>query len=504
MSRPSRREFLAAGFGAAPLFAAKKRPRPDKNVLFIALDDLRPDLGCYGHPEARTPNIDRIARRGLTFLRAYCQQAASSPSRTSLMSGLRPDTTRVHDRETHLRRYRPDAVTLPELFKRHGYETTAFGKIYGNPRMDDRPSWSIPPWIAGNGEWGSAENRAFAERNWSELKRNGWRSSGRLSIDRNQPSWEAPDAADNELPDGMTAEAAVAAMRELKGRRRFFLAVGFLRPHLPFVAPRRYYDLYPLGRIKASPYPDPPRGAPPYALDDSAELRGYKDIPAEGPIAERKQRELIRGYYASISYADAQVGRLLDALEALGLADDTVVCLWGDHGYHLGEHGLWTKHTNFEAAVHAPLIVSCPGQRNRGRKTRALTELVDIYPSLCDICHVPIPDGLEGSSFTPLFDDPERIWKRAAFSQYPRLIPGVGEGVGRSLRTDRYRYTEWAAEESPYKASELYDYRADPHETRNIALLRENVSLVNGLAGMLQQGWMGSLPPTDPRSSEES
>jgi arylsulfatase A-like enzyme len=240
---------------------------------------------------------------------------------------------------------------------------------------------------------------------------------------------------------------------------------------------------------------EPPMGAPPYALHDSPELRGYADIPQAGPIPEQKARELIRGYLASVSFVDAQIGRLLRGLEDSGLRERTVIVLWGDHGYHLGEHGLWNKNTDFEAAARAPLIVSSPGQRAKGRKTAALTELVDIYPSLCEICGIPKPLGLEGSSFVPLFEDPDRLWKRAVFSQCPREIPGVGAGMGFSMRTHRYRYTEWTVEGSPHRSAELYDYEADPLEQMNIANRPENVSLVNGLSGMLREGWRASLPP---------
>jgi arylsulfatase A-like enzyme len=246
--------------------------------------------------------------------------------------------------------------------------------------------------------------------------------------------------------------------------------------------------------------PFPPAGAPRFALHNSAELRGYTDIPGDGPISGEKARELVRAYYACVSYMDAQVGRLLGALDELGLTESTTVVLVGDHGYHLGEHGLWNKHTNFETAVRTPLIVRVPDGKAKGRKTAALTELTDIYPSLCALSNLPIPDGLEGSTFSPLFEDPDRIWKRAVFSQYPREIPGIGPAMGYSMRTNRFRYTEWRAPGTPYKSAELYDYVEDPQEMANLAVRPENASLVNGLAGMLQEGWRSAFPPTDPRS----
>ncbi|MCB1022103.1 MAG: sulfatase [Acidobacteria bacterium] len=501
------------GVAAAPLLAQRRKAQiGDKNVLFIVVDDLRPTLRCYGDPDAITPNIDRLAADGLTFTRAYCQQAVCSPSRTSMMTGLRPDTTGVHDLETHFRRFVPNAVTLPQHFRKYGYKTTAFGKIFHKPELDDFPSWSEAPWIADNAAWGSAENAEFVRAKWDQLEADGWKSTERFYFepDKRTPakpgergwnmlSWEARAVEDDDLADGKAASAAIAALRRLKGER-FFMGVGFLKPHLPFRAPKKYFDLYKDIAINGNRNPFPPAGAPRFALHNNPELRGYSDIPPDGPIPGEKGKELLRAYYACVSYMDAQVGRLLDALDELGLADSTAVVLVGDHGYHLGEHGLWNKQTNFENAVRTPLIVRYPGQRGKGRKTSGLTELTDIYPSLCQICRLPIPDGLEGSTFGPLFEDPERIWKRAVFSQYPREIPGIGPGMGYSMRTNRFRYTEWRAPGSPYKSVELYDYVEDPYETENIASQPRNASLVNGLSGMLQEGWRNALPPTDPRS----
>lgn len=523
MGRHSRRTFLkrslqapgasCVGYKASRLFATRRPESPLWNVLFIGVDDLRPDLGCYGNRLTFTPNIDRLAAEGLTFTRAYCQQAVCSPSRTSLMTGRRPDTTRVYDLETHFRRYLPDIKTLPEQFKHSGYTSTAFGKMFHRPHLDDFPSWSIPSWIPDGDAWNSVSNRETTQKRWDELRATEWVSRKRFFYDpakrhtrklhRNAhaiewevPSWESPDVADTALPDGQIADAAIAAIKELQNKR-FFLGAGFLKPHLPFVVPKKYYDLYPLDDIDLPENTTPPHGAPSFALHSSGELRGYSDIPSAGPISQKKAREIIRGYYASISYIDSQIGRLIAALEQHALRDNTVIVLWGDHGYHLGEHGLWNKHTNFETATRSPLIVSVPGQRNAGRTTQALTEFVDIYPSLCDICGITQPSGLEGSSFTPLFEDPDRLWKRAAFSQYPRDIPDVGPGMGRSIRTQRYRFTEWRALETNFLASELYDYQLDPGGTRNIAYEPTNASLVNGLSGMLREGWRSSLPPTD-------
>lgn len=512
----SRREFWSRGgislSAIAGLAGASAESRdgqpPYQNVLLILVDDLRPELGCYGSSRVLTPQIDRLAASGLTFLKSYCQQAASSPSRTSLLTGLRPDTTRVYDQQTHFRRARPSAVTLPQHFKRHGYATTAFGKIFHRPVLDDRLSWSISPWISGGPEWGSRENEARADSNWSRLRNGSWLASDPVSVgppgDGTQlskkmdelRSWQTRDVDDRALPDGRTARAAAAAIAALKNQR-FLLAVGFVRPQLPLAAPKRYFDLYPAGSWAGPESPEPPLNAPSFALHGSEEVRVYADIPSEGPIPETKAKELIRAYRACVSFIDAQVGILLDALDEHGLTDSTVVAFVGVNGSHLGELGLWNKNSNYESATHAPLVVHAPGQRNAGRRTEALVESVDIFPSLCSLCHLPRPGGLEGSSWLGLFDDPKRLWKRAVYSQHPRSIPGVGPGMGYSMRTSRYRYTEWSGLNSPYSTAELYDYKDSPYELRNIANRPEHVSLVNGLAHMLREGWQNSLPPTE-------
>ena len=510
----SRRAFLRTGGLSACAVAcaagasAKETESPDPapNVLLVLVDDLRTELGCYGSARVRTPNIDRIAKGGLTFLRSYCQQAASGPSRTALLTGLRPDTTRVYDGRTHFRRAVPGAVTLPEHFRRHGYETTAFGTIFESPAMDDLPSWSIAPWTPDSPAWRSEENQLAARASWNGLRGNAWlRPDG--TGDRAAPgsdvtpSWSVADVEESQLPDGQVARRAAAAVAELK-HSPFLIGVGFRRPRLPFVAPERYFDLYPRGSWGAPQVPDPPRDAPRFALHGSEEIRGYADIPAEGPVPESKARELVRAYRACTSFTDAQIGLLLDALDEEGLSESTVVVVAGVNGSHLGELGLWNKNSNYEAATHAPLVVRAPGQRNAGRKTDALVESVDLFPSLCSVCGIPFPREREGSSWQGLFEDPKRLWKRAAFSQHPRVIPGVGPGMGYSMRTARHRYTEWSGVDSPYSTAELYDYKESRIELRNIANRPEHGSLVNGLAHMLREGWQGSLPPSElPTSS---
>jgi arylsulfatase A-like enzyme len=462
------------------------------NVLFIAVDDLRPELGCYDHPVVQSPNIDRLAARGLVCNRAYCQQAVCSPSRSSLLTGRRPDTTKVYDLQTHFRTHIPDVITLPQYFKQQGYHVQGFGKIY-HGGYDDPPSWTVPH-LPSRGPGYGPEAQALLKRLQEEARKKGLDLTKRPNQPRG-PAWEAPDVPDAALPDGAVAERALAVLREVKDKP-FFLAVGFLKPHLPFVAPRKYWDLYKPEQIKLADNPSPPKDAPAYALHNSGELRNYHGMPKDNaPFTNDQARQLIHGYYAAVSYMDAQVGRLLDELDRLQLAHKTVVILWGDHGWQLGEHGLWCKHTNYETSTRAALVLSVPGQQSAGRKTDALVEYVDIYPTLVDVCGLPLPSGLEGTSFKPLLDDPRRPWKKAAFSQYPRNVAGRGRGMGYTIRTDRYRLVEWSVPGKDFRAYELYDHRADPGENVNLAQRPEHAATIKELAAALQAGWRAALPP---------
>ena len=505
----SRRQFLRAGVataacalvpsGLATLAGAQDRKL---NVLFIAVDDLRPELGCYGVRDIKSPNIDALAARGTLFDRAYCQQAVCSPSRTSLLTGLRPDTTRIYDLETHFRLTIPNAVTLPEYFKQHGYHTQGLSKIF-HGGLDDPQSWSVPHWQPKLPNYASAEVRDDIARRIQELQTQGEDMTTKilkrdpktgipLKVSRPKvrvmgPPWDCADVPDNALIDGATADRAIEVMRQVKDKP-FLLAVGFLKPHLPFVAPKKYYDMYSLGKIKLADNPYPPKDCPDYALAHWGELRNYKGMPKTGDMPDKEARELRRAYYAAASYTDAQIGRVIGELDRLGLRDNTVIVLWGDHGWQLGEHSEWCKHTNFEVTTRAPLILSAPGMKG-GVRTEALAEFVDIYPTLCDLCGLPLPAGLEGTSLKPLMADPKRPWKSAAFSQYPRS--GL---MGHSIRTDRYRYTEWAEPDKEPAARELYDHKLDPEENVNIANLPENKAVVIELARKLHAGWRGALP----------
>jgi arylsulfatase A-like enzyme len=453
------------------------------NVLFVAVDDLRTELGCYGVAGIKSPNIDRLAARGTLFERAYCQQAVCSPSRTSLLTGCRPDTTKVYDLETHFRTNLPDVVTLPQHFKACGYFTRSVGKIF-HGGLDDKGSWSEPPAKANRPMYLLPENQALVARKTKAAEGKTFKTPSARYNAMAGPAWECADVPDNAYSDGAIAEAAIEMLRAAKDKP-FFLAVGFLKPHLPFIAPKKYWDLYARESIPPAPNPFPPKNATRFTLADWGEMRAYDDIPRVGPVTDEQARTLKHGYYACVSYMDAQFGRVLDELERLGLRERTVIVFWGDHGWKLGEHAAWCKHSNLENDTHAPLICSAPGQKQAGARTRALVEFVDIYPSLCELAGLPLPTHLEGTSFAPLLDAPDRPWKAAAFSQYPR-----GQVMGYSLRTERHRFTRWVSRaDGTEQARELYDQQNDPQENENIAERPENRELVESLTRQAKAGW---------------
>jgi iduronate 2-sulfatase len=499
----SRRSFLGAS--VASTLAGELRAAPQaRNVLFLAIDDLRCELGCYGRTWVKTPNIDRLASQGVTFTNAHCQISVCSPSRTSVMTGLRPDSTGIFDLRTHFRKKLPGAVTLPQQFRNNGYLTTAFSKIYhlGNHTpggLDDPDSWSEPSWHPGGPKWGTRAWRQQAAEHRAELISNQWTCDIALAGFKSGkgaawevPSVEALDRPDSEFTDGQTTDAVIEALGELKSKP-FFLGVGYLNPHLPFNAPKRFFDLYPPGSEKTAANPNRPAGAPDCATHEWGELRQYNDIGARGELPPAKARELVRGYYAATSFMDAQVGRVLDALEQHDLAKNTIVVLWGDNGFHLGDHGLWSKHSNFEEATHIPLIVKVPGHKSAGQRIDALTELVDLYPSICELASVPRPAALQGKSFAPLLEDPAQPWKQAACSQFPRQIPGKGNAMGYSIRTRRYRYTEWRLPNQDPFAREFYDYQEDPLESVNLVDKPASQPAVRECARLMRQFGTASL-----------
>jgi iduronate 2-sulfatase len=464
------------------------------NVLFIAVDDLRPELGCYGYSQIKSPNIDALAARGLQFNRAYCQFALCNPSRSSLLTGRRPESIQVYDLETFVRTHAPDVVTLPQLFKNNGYEARSIGKIFHvtNGNHEDDVSWSARPWQSPKSAKPAAKNKQTdVDANGKAVAKPDRTKSGKRRVGAepfepraNVLPYESPDVADNQLLDGQIADRAASVMNEVKDKQ-FFLAVGFHKPHMPWIAPKKYYDMYQDSDIHLAAFQELPAGAPAFASNDAGEFRSYKGIPKEGPIPEAKQREAIHSYFACISYTDAQVGKVMSELDRLGLRKNTIVILWGDHGYQLGEHGTWNKRTNWEVAARVPLMISVPGQQRVGEKTDALVELLDMYPTLAELCHLDAPKDLEGKSFVPLVENPNAEWKAAAFTTYHKPLPEMGTGFGRAMRTDRYRFVEWSGPKSKKRVYELYDERSDPLEKTNIADRPENADLVAKLERQL-------------------
>lgn len=473
------------------------RSRRRKNILFIAVDDLRPELGCYGHPMVKTPNIDRLADQGLLFERTYCQQAVCAPSRASLLTGKRPDTTKVYDLKTHIRTTMPDVVTLQQHFKNSGYFSEGIGKLF-HIQLEDAASYSVPHRYGTGGLYALEENKQLLIGGGKEFPNTGSNAERIGPIIRYANAVESADVPDNIYVDGTVADMAIESLRTLAARETaadekdhqpFFLGVGFVKPHLPFSAPKKYWDLYDRRQIPM-PYPDRPKNAPDIAFTNWPELRNYSDIPDTGPCDEARTRQLIHGYYACVSYMDAQVGRLLDELDRLDLRKDSIVVLWGDNGWKLGEYSAWSKHTNFELDTHIPMIISDPDYPKR-RRTTALTELVDIYPTLCELCGLSLPQGLEGTSMVPLLNDPSVPWKKAVFSQYPR----PKNIMGYSIRTDQYRYTEWIDQKTKeIKDKELYDLKNDPLAKESIVYKPENQKLVAQLHALMASGWQNARP----------
>ena len=487
----------------------KRTSKP--NILFIAVDDLKPLMGCYGNTMVKTPNIDKLAKIATVFKKNYCQQAICGPTRASLMTGSRPDVTKIWNLTTQMRDVNPAIVTLPQYLITQGYTTSGIGKIY-HPSSAiggvDPVSWSIPYLkskesdfpaelgLPANGQYQLPETKArmtpdiIAERK-QQNKDLAANDENPKSI--KGPSTECLDLPDNAYQDGVNALLAKDQIIALsKIDKPFFMAVGFSKPHLPFVAPKKYWDLYKREQMPIASFQEHSKNGPLIAYHQSGELRNYLDIPEFATLPAdslriglkiEKQRALIHGYYAAISYMDAQVGILLNTLESLGTLDNTIIVLWGDHGWHLGDHDLWHKHTNFEEATRAPLIIA--GPRIKSGKINSLTEFVDVFPTICDLAGVAIPKNLDGKSLKPLMLNNKAKGKEYAISQYPRKLKKAemaklgytdAKMMGYSLRTDQYRYTIWmnnfnskeAFNESQVYASEMYDYVKDPLEKVNV------------------------------------
>ena len=436
------------------------------NILFIPIDDLRPQLGCFGRTMTLSPNIDALAAGGVAFTQAYCQVPVCGATRASLLTGVRPTRERFLDYTACVDEDLPGALTLPQHFRNHGYNTVSVGKVFHHMMDSAERSWIKEPWLPQvNGRWRNyvtPENLAIA-----------------TDKDHRGPPYECADVTDDAYFDGQIADKAIEELNRLNDADApFFLAAGFLKPHLPFNAPRKYWELYRHDNVELADNPFAPRGAPDRAVHNWGELRSYFDVPKEGPLPEEMARTLVHGYYAATSYVDAQVGRLLDELERLNLADNTIVVLWGDHGWQLGEHGMWCKHCNFETSLNAPLVIHAPGL-TRGESTTSIVEFLDVYPTLCELAGLTIPEHAEGTSLAPLLGDAGREIKEAAYCRYHS---------GDSVRTGTHLYTEWTDDDGSVAARMLYDHEADPKENDNISEAPENEELAARLSALLREG----------------
>jgi iduronate 2-sulfatase len=467
-------KFLALSLvtGAQMLAAESAKP----NILLICVDDLKPAIGCYGDAMAKTPSIDALAQRAVVFERAYCNQAVCAPSRNALMTSLRPQTLGIYDLATNFRKSRPDAVTMAQHFRQSGYKAQALGKIMhvGHGNGEDAASWDVPHFQGKTVGYALKENQALTrEGALFDNKRPDQLPRGAAT--------EMADVSDETYSDGQIAVEAIRRLQAAKSDKQpFFLAVGFLKPHLPFVAPKRYWDLHDPAKLPQPERLTPPDGAPAYAPQFGGELRNYADMPSGStPLSPELTRHLIHGYYAATSYMDAQLGKVLAELKKLDLEKNTIVVLWGDHGWHLGDHGMWCKHTNYEQATRIPLLVAAPGAK--AVRSQALVETVDVYPTLAELAGLPAREGLDGKSFAAVIREASGKHREFVTHVYPRQ--GM---LGRAVRDERYRLVEWKnpGAEASTAEYELYDYQADPGETKNLAA--SQAELVKILAARIQ------------------
>ena len=452
--------------------AIAQQPADRPNVLLILVDDLRPSFPAYGESFVHAPNLDRLAARGVRFDRAYCNQAICAPSRINLLTGMRSTTSGVYGLSRSFRDRSPDAVTLPQRFKENGYRVEAIGKVFhvGHGSTDDEASWTSPAWRESPVDYAlTASTGGVLTR--EEALFNNWTGGDPWKQPRGA-AWERAPLEDDVYADGRIAREAVRRLRaRAEDREPFFLAVGFTKPHLPFCAPEKYWALYDDHDFPLPANPRPAEGAPPYAEKGArVEIGSYEPVPGgDGPLPDDLTRTLTQGYYAAISYMDSQLGLVLDELDRSGLADNTIVVLWGDHGFHLGHHGTWTKHTNYERDNRIPLLVVAPGVTQPGGECGAFAESVDVYPTLVELAGLPareVPQRLDGMSLAAVLADPSGATRDHAYHAYPR-----GERLGRAIRTERYRMVEWKVVGAPTETAEyeLYDYQTDPLETRNLA-----------------------------------
>ena len=538
---------LAIAFGCKSKTVEKQAIKKKPNILFIAIDDLRPELGSYGSEIAVTPNIDALAAGGLQFNRAYCQQAICSPSRASLMTGARPETIKVIENFTYFRDANPDIITLPQHFKLNGYEATNTGKIYHKPGFADPDlSWSRPPAYdkmtvkksKTPGGFANPESQAMFKKNRADMIAKYGPNAPRNGLGKG-PAYENADVPDTFYEDGYNAELAIVTMKDMIEKnpdKPFFLGMGMKKPHLDWLAPKKYWDLYNPSDIKLATQTTAPEGSAAMGLHPSFELRARFGIPKKGPIDDEMARTLKHAYLACVSYIDAQIGKMINALEKEGLRENTIIILWSDHGWHLGDMGIWGKATNYEIGTRVPLIIWTPDMRKevRGTSSDALVELVDMYPTLSELAGLEKPTHLEGQSFVPLLSNPKQEWKSAVFSQFPNpalrewaanpLSKGMRETyfgplikeqeakikkqqgskwnrelfenrlMGYGMRTNNYRMIVWKDYTKPESEPlfiELYDHKNDPTETKNVA--DENPEIVKELLVQFNKGWKGNL-----------
>jgi len=538
--------LIGCAFGCKQENQAKQEDAKKPNILFIAIDDLRPELGTYGSEIAVTPNLDKLASDGLQFDRAYCQQAICSPSRASLMTGARPETINVIENFTYFRDANPNIITLAQHFKNNGYEATHTGKIYHKPGFADPDlSWSRKP--AFNkmaiersqtpGGFALEENQEMFKKNQADMIAKYGPNAPRNGLGKG-PAYEKADVPDTFYEDGYNAELAIVTMKDMVEKnpdKPFFLGMGMKKPHLDWLAPKKYWDLYKRENIKLTSQTEAPENGAAMGLHPSFELRARYGIPKKGTIDDKLAKTLKHAYLASVSYIDAQIGKMIDALEKEGLRDDTIIMVWSDHGWHLGEMGIWGKATNYETSARVPLMIWTPDmpKESRGKTSKALVELVDMYPTLSELAGLELPDHLEGQSFAPLLQNPNKEWKKAAFTQFPTpalrewaanpLSKGMRETyfgplieeveskikdqqkekwdrelfenylMGYTMRTDEYRFMVWRDYRDPSAEPiffELYDHTNDPKETKNIAY--ENPELVKDLFAQFNKGWKGN------------
>lgn len=539
--------FTAIFFSCNSQQKAKIESKKQPNILFIAVDDLRPEIGAYGSEIAVTPNLDALASSGLIFERAYCQEAICGPSRASLMTGARPESINVIENFIYFRDANPEIITLSQHFKNNGYEATHTGKIYHKPGFaDGELSWSRKPAydkMANErqitpGGFALEENQEMFRENQADVIAKYGKNAPRNGLGKG-PAYEKADVPDNFYEDGYNTDLAIVTLQDMLEKnpdKPFFLGLGLKKPHLDWLAPKKYWDMYNPEDIKLTTQTTGPENGAAMGLHPSFELRARYGIPKKGPIGEEQAKILKHAYLACVSYADAQIGRMIAALDKAGVRDNTIIIVWGDHGWHLGEMGIWGKATNYEISARVPLMIWTPDmlEENRGKKSKALVELVDMYPTLCDLANIDLPEHLEGQSFKPVLENPDMEWKQAVFTQFPtpalrewaanplskgmretyfgplieevegKIIAQQGDKwnrelyenylMGYAMRTDKYRFMVWRDYRDPNAEPvffELYDHTTDPNETKNIA--DENPALVKELLARFNKGWEGNL-----------